>query len=298
MKYYNKIKAHILDMEDLPSINIEMEQDVNDDEVEDNDESITTLLQIALTGEYQQWDLYTSYASRLKGLARSPIADEFKAHADEEQGHIEILQRYLVSLGEIPTLKRKPLPEMPEGASIKDIVGLQLKFENDAVNLYKKLLSILKDTDPLKIDIENIMSKEQEHVHDLELLLKDKPVGANAHKAVRNLLDGYYQDRTKNQVKAGTIFRPTEPGEPTRPQAGYGQGCGCRCGGCQCSFLTKVDHTWCTQALKELYPDIYARWYQSKLMTPQEKAFILSAINLKWNLRDRRAMQRFLDYSS
>ena len=309
MKFYKKIKAH-LELE-MPSIDMEIEtpiQDESEDVVEiekGKDETIIGLLQLALVGEYQQWDLYTAYASRLKGLARTPVADEFTAHADEEQSHIELIQRYLVSLGQIPTLQRKKLPEMPEGASIRDIVQLQLKFEQDAVNLYKKILAVVPDNDPLRIDIENVMSKEQEHVHDLELLLKQDvvPVDAktNAKKAVSDLINSYYEDRKKNEVKSsfldtvGQQFRPMEPGEPTRPSAGYACDCGCQCRNCQCSYLTKVDHTWCTQALKELRPDIYARWYQRKLLTAQEKAIIAEAISLKWNVRDKRAMMRFLD---
>lgn len=325
--FLQKIIKADLDMS-LPSINMEIDDSPigSDDDADDNgnEGSILALLQFALLGEYQQWDLYTSYASRLKGLSRSEIADEFKDHAEEEQGHIEILQRYLVSLGNQPTLQRKKLPEMSDQASIKDIIRLQLKFEHDAVDLYKKILGIVSENEPLKIDIENIMIKEQEHVHDLELLLTDNDgndsdsrpsvesaKGAAAgRKAAENLLKKYYSDCQKNQIHANSFlgetrdpsgqgyFRAVEPGEATKPQAGYGQpGCDCRCGGCKCSFLTKVDHTWCTQAMKELTPDIYARWYQGKLLTAQEKAFVVQAISLKWKLKDKRSVLRFLDSS-
>jgi bacterioferritin (cytochrome b1) len=358
MGFYSKIKAHpILDMEmETSPLNIEMiQKPILDEDDEQAETSSETLLQMALVGEYQQWDLYVAYASRLKGLSRSPIADEFKSHAGEELGHIELLQRYLVSMGVNPTLQRKPSPELPQQATIKDIVQLQLKFEQDAVNLYKKILNVLPENEPLKLDIESVLIKEQEHVHDLELMLKSTVVaktmiGANAKKAAKELLDGYYEDKEVNAAKKipakGTpdwhkhkialdtvknpnksllsgpsleeskkmlkqhfgysdkdlkevtsYFRPMEPGEPTKPQAGYGQGCGCGNEGCQCpsSFLQKVDKKWCTQALKELTPDIYARWYQGKLLSPQEKAFVAQAISLKWGLRDKRAMLRFLD---
>lgn len=310
MGFYSKIKAHpILDMEmETSPLNIEMiQKPILDEDDEQAETSSETLLQMALVGEYQQWDLYVAYASRLKGLSRSPIADEFKSHAGEELGHIELLQRYLVSMGVNPTLQRKPSPELPQQATIKDIVQLQLKFEQDAVNLYKKILNVLPENEPLKLDIESVLIKEQEHVHDLELMLKNTVVaktmiGANAKKAAKELLDGYYEDKEMNAVKKNpkkvtAYFRPMEAGEPTKPQAGYGQGCGCGNEGCQCpsSFLQKVDKKWCTQALKELTPDIYARWYQGKLLSPQDKAFVAQAISLKWGLRDKRAMLRFLD---
>lgn len=291
MGFYSKIKAHpILDMETVPppAINVEvapvlpiMEED------EDAETSTETLLQIALTGEYQQWDLYTSYASRLKGLSRGGIADEFKDHAKEELDHIELLQRYLVSMGVNPTLQRKTVPELSTSATIRDIVQLQLKFEYDAVTLYKKILAILPENEPLKLDIESVIIKEQEHAHDLELMLKNPTVAK-----VMATFFGEIRD-----PKGQGYFRATEPGEPTKPQAGYGQGCGCGCGGCQCSFLTKVDHTWCTRAFQELRPDLYARWYQGQLLTPQEKAFVAQAIALKGRLKDSRFILRFLDAS-
>jgi bacterioferritin len=270
MKYYSKkIKAHpILDDESNISVQVSMpEMDDGEDEVAP---SIATLLNVALVGEYQQWDLYVAYGNRLKGMARNAVADEFKAHAGEEQAHIELLQRYLVSMGVTPTLQRKPIPELTPEANMRDIVELQLKFEKDAVELYKKILNIIPDNEPLKLDIESVIVMEQEHVHDLELLLKEPTVAS---------------------VLACQVFRPKEAGEPTKPQAGYGKDEGCD------SFLTRVDKAWCTQALKELTPDLYARWHQGKLLTAQEKAFVAQAIALKWNLKDKRAMLRFLDSS-
>jgi len=332
--FYNKIQAYIAS-DPLP-IQVEKDDTVN---------LIPTLLQVALIGEYQQWDLYTAYASRLKGAERESIADHFKEHAGDELGHIELLQRYLVSLGENPTLQRKPLPEMAEDATIEEIVKMQLEYEQDAVNLYTKILNCLPDNEPLKLDIEAILTKEQEHVHDLELLLKapimaKTMVGANAKKAVRDLLDGYYEDREVNAAKklpvkgspdwhkhkialdtvknpnkallggpsledakkmlkqhfgysdkdlksieVSAYFRPTEAGEPTKPQAGYSND----------NFLTKVDKSWCAKALKELTPDLYARWHQGKLLSTEEKAFVAQALVLKWRLQDKRAIYRFLD---
>lgn len=125
--------------------------------------------------EYQQWDLYTAYSDRLKGLKRDVLVHEFKEHANDELEHIEILQRFLVGMGINPTLERKPIPELTD-TSLTAILSLQLKYERDAVDLYKKILSMLKDTDTLKLEVENILMKEQEHVHEFELLLNEQQV--------------------------------------------------------------------------------------------------------------------------
>jgi bacterioferritin (cytochrome b1) len=295
--YLNKVKAQD---EDYKLKNLEQEKPALE-ELPENDEGtnpIVGLLQAALLGEYRQWDLYTAYASRLKGEARNPIAEEFKTHAEEELEHIEILQRYLVSMGVVPTLNRKHIPELQEEASAKDIIELQLAFENEAVALYKKMLGILDAHDALTLDIEDFLIKEQEHVHDLELLL-EQPA-----------------------VVAGLMFRHEEPGEPTKPQAGYGKKIDCvpkcGCGGkgkgkdkhkgkrdghgeglhnCTCvpSFVDKINNHWCMFALNELSPDIYARWQQMQLMTEQEKAFVEKALALKFTFTDPRAISRFIE---
>ena len=261
--YLTKIKAI-----DEGSI-VQMIEDLVEPQQEKEDEidPIIGLLQTALQGEYQQWDLYTAYASRLKGEARSPIAEEFKAHADEETGHIETLQRYIVSMGDVPTLERKPVPDMHEAASIQHIVELMLEHEREAVALYKKILGMLPENEALMLDIENILVLEQEHVHDLELLARQP------------------------EIVGGLMFVHEEPGEPTRPQAGYGN-CGCGNADCGC-YVQKINNHWCQMALRELTPDIYARWQQGQKMTEKEKEFVSQALMLKG--MDKRSIMRFME---
>lgn len=243
------------------------------------------LLQTALAGEYQQWDLYTTYASRLKGFSRDPISEEFKAHAAEELDHIDLLQRYIVSMGHAPTVMRKSVPDLPSNATIKDIVDLQLHFEREAVDQYKKMLDLVEENASLRVDIENILVKEQEHVHDLEMIL-ESPVHARV---------------------LAQVFRPMEAGEEVKPSAGYGccEGCGgilpakpqggyCACEKCKCK-LDEVTKQWCSKAFKELTPDLYARWEQGHLLSTQEKNFLANMSAMKWGAKDSRAMMRFLD---
>jgi bacterioferritin (cytochrome b1) len=134
---------------------------------------ITELLQEALKAEFQQWDLYYAYKDELRGLSRDPIVDHFKEHADDEAEHISILQRYLVSMGVQPTKQRDTIPEI-DALRPEAIIQLQLQFEVRAVETYRKLLSLLEETDPLKIEIENILAKEMEHAQDLELYLQGR----------------------------------------------------------------------------------------------------------------------------
>jgi bacterioferritin (cytochrome b1) len=132
---------------------------------------VINLLQEALRAEFQQWDLYHAYKDELRGLSRDPIAEHFEEHANDEEQHISILQRYLVSMDIQPTKQRDPIPEI-EDLNPESIIKLQLQFELKAVETYRKILSLSEDTDPLKIEIENILIKEQEHAHDLERYLQ------------------------------------------------------------------------------------------------------------------------------
>lgn len=282
ISYLTKIKANEEIVLQVTPEEVEVEE-----EEEEEEDPIVSLLQTALLGEYQQWDLYTSYASRLTGEARNAVAEEFKVHAEEELAHIETLQRYIVSMGAVPTTHRKHVPEMPDDATVQHIVEMQLAYERDAVELYQKLIKFLGEDHPsLTVDLETIMSLEMEHVHDLELMLDKKP-----------------------EVMAGLMFVHEEAGEPTKPQAGYGSGdrkceCGCKCkgkgkckGNCSCgdSYVDKINNHWCMLALKELTPDLYARWNQGQKMTESEKIFVLKAFQLKSVLKDSRAINRFIE---
>lgn len=134
---------------------------------------VLPLLQEAIKAEFQQWDLYYAYKSQLKGLSRDPIEQHFADHAGEESEHIEILQRYIVGMGEIPTTERRLIPSLKDN-NFREIINLQLKFEIEAVGMYQEILSKLKpNSEPLRIEIENILAQETEHMHDLQLLLRD-----------------------------------------------------------------------------------------------------------------------------
>ena len=139
-------------------------------EIERSDQ-VVELLQEALQAEFQQWDLYYAYKAELQGLEREPIADHFAEHAEEEAQHIDILQRYLITMGVQPTKDRRKIPIL-DNPSIEEIISLQYKFEMDAVRKYQEILRNLEDLDPLRIEIEDILATEMEHAQDLQLLFK------------------------------------------------------------------------------------------------------------------------------
>lgn len=134
--------------------------------------ALVSLLQMALKGEYQQWDMYSHYKDVLRGSDRTAISEEFVLHAQEELAHIDTLQRYLVGFGVVPTIERDMIP-LSSSYKKDDILRLQIEFEKKAVKTYQQILLVLKETSPLRIELENILAKEKEHVQDLELLLEN-----------------------------------------------------------------------------------------------------------------------------
>lgn len=138
------------------------------------DQEIIDKLQTLLKSEYQQWDMYYAYKDQLVGSDREIIIAHFEEHADDEAGHIGILQRYLFNtFHTLPAKERLEVPQLNSSA-IGEVVTLQLKHEQDAVNNYTDFLNFLEERggfSSLIIDIENILIKEQEHLHDFEAIV-------------------------------------------------------------------------------------------------------------------------------
>lgn len=140
----------------------------------DNSE-IKNMIVDLLKGEYQQWDLYYTYAEQLKGLGRGAAAGEFIDHADEEAEHIESLTKYLFN-----SFDAKP-EDFVDRLEIEivsqnnnDIINLMIKYEKLAVDKYKNAIKKCEEIgeEALRIELENILVKEQEHVNDLEALVE------------------------------------------------------------------------------------------------------------------------------
>lgn len=135
--------------------------------------SVEDMLQQALQAELQQWGMYVAYQAVVRGPGRDGLSEHFLEHAEDEQSHAETLQRHLVGRGIDPT---RELLEIPDAEGWEDIIQLQAQFEQKAIDTYQSILDALEDDDSaLRIDIENILVKEQEHLHDLQLYLTEQP---------------------------------------------------------------------------------------------------------------------------
>jgi bacterioferritin (cytochrome b1) len=137
---------------------------------------VLSLLEPLLLDEYLQRDVYDTYSYYLFGLCSPKLQEHLSSHRTEEDKHIKLLQRYMMSLRAAPLLKRLPIPVI--NPPIGNILFKNLELEMAAVAQYSKavlVLDALKDPAfvSLKVDLENILIEEQEHVHDLQQWLRE-----------------------------------------------------------------------------------------------------------------------------
>lgn len=136
---------------------------------------VVEMLQDLLMREYEQRDLYESYDYLMLGPEAIAIQEHLQEHLDQEMEHIRVLHRYLTHVNVRPTLERLPVPNITP-LSLQGILSKDLELEKAAVEKYTSAIHRLEELPEwtsLRVDLENILSEEQEHVHDIERWLKD-----------------------------------------------------------------------------------------------------------------------------
>ena len=136
---------------------------------------IINTLQELLKNEFKQHDLYQAYSYMLFGSVGIAVQEHLKEHMADELDHASILQRYITGMGAQPTLDRHPIPEVSP-VSFKTILEKDLELEKNAVDNYTKAIQSLEgltEFTSLRVDLENILTVEQEHAHDIDRWLKE-----------------------------------------------------------------------------------------------------------------------------
>ncbi|BAZ04681.1 ferritin-like domain-containing protein [Calothrix sp. NIES-3974] len=116
---------------------------------------------------------YTHYSLMVTGPNRIPIVDFFKAQASESLLHAQQVGEILTGLDGHPSLKIAPMEESYKH-TVKDILEESLSHERTALDLYKKLLSVVSDASIYLEEFARTMIG-QEELHNLELkkMLRD-----------------------------------------------------------------------------------------------------------------------------
>jgi bacterioferritin (cytochrome b1) len=138
-------------------------------------EKILELLNHALELEHAAYIQYLSHAEIVDGINAEPIIARLKEIANDEKSHQEKFRTLIGALGGIPSMG---ISSTHTAKTLKQILEQNVKDEKIAVDTYRNILEELKKEKGkgyydhlLEHEIRHILTEEQEHITELELLL-------------------------------------------------------------------------------------------------------------------------------
>jgi bacterioferritin len=120
---------------------------------------------------------YRRHYFMASGIHAQAVAAEFLEHANEEQGHADLIAARIVQLGGSPDLNPEGLhtrshAEYVEGGSLRSMIKEDLVAERIAIESYSEMIRYIGDADPTtRRMLEGILANEEEHADDLANLL-------------------------------------------------------------------------------------------------------------------------------
>jgi bacterioferritin len=121
---------------------------------------------------------YKRHYYMASGIHAQSVAEEFLEHAQEEQGHADLVAERITQLGGEPDFNPEGLAmrshsEYVPGNSLLNMIREDLVAERVAVESYSEIIRYLSDKDPTsRVLMEQILGKEEEHADDLKRLLE------------------------------------------------------------------------------------------------------------------------------
>jgi bacterioferritin len=112
------------------------------------------------------------------GIHAQAVADEFLEHANEEQGHADLVAERITQLGGEPNFNPEGLAtrshsQYVEGESLVDMIREDLVAERIAIESYSEIIRYLGNDDPTSRGmVERILAVEEQHADDLKRLLE------------------------------------------------------------------------------------------------------------------------------
>ena len=140
-------------------------------------ETVIKILNEALATEIVCVLRYKRHYFMATGIHAESVAAEFLEHANDEQGHADLIAARIVQLGGEPNFNPDGLlmrshAEYVEGSSLIEMIKEDLVAERIAIDSYRDMIQYLGNDDPTsRRMLEGILAVEEEHADDLVSLL-------------------------------------------------------------------------------------------------------------------------------
>ncbi len=112
------------------------------------------------------------------GIHAQAVKAEFLQHANEEQGHADLIAERITQLDGEPNFSPEGLStrshaEYVEGTDLLDMIREDLVAERIAIDSYSEMIRYIGDDDvTTRRMLEGILAMEEEHAEDLKTMLK------------------------------------------------------------------------------------------------------------------------------
>jgi bacterioferritin len=122
---------------------------------------------------------YKRHYYMAKGIHAKSVAAEFLEHANEEQGHADLIAERITQLDGAPNFNPEGLlsrshADYVEGDDLVDMIKENLVAERIAIDSYREIVEYLGNNDPTSRRLmEGILAMEEEHAEDLSTLLDE-----------------------------------------------------------------------------------------------------------------------------
>ncbi len=131
-------------------------------------DKLIKLMNEGLAMEYASQIQYLTQAAITRGPYADGLIARFKEIAGDETEHARILRDRIAALGGTPTTK---VGEIQLHKDSMQAVKINLKYEKDTVEFYRKLLNLIPHDEVILYEaIEHVLQDSQEHVEELERL--------------------------------------------------------------------------------------------------------------------------------
>jgi bacterioferritin len=140
-------------------------------------EQVIKILNEALATEIVCVLRYKRHYYMATGIHAQAVADEFLQHANEEQGHADLIAERITQLQGAPNFNPEGLltrshAEYVEGETLVDMIKENLGAERIAIDSYSEMIRYIGDGDvTTRRMLEGILAMEEEHADDLANLL-------------------------------------------------------------------------------------------------------------------------------